>query len=193
MSSTDRSIIHVPVLVYFTLPLSQPDRSLLVSQLNEPNDEFLRPYPHLPKLFHESSCNDIEGKLADEVVEIHLQWVKEQEIQWNDTHGGSGSKFNSWPGSYMFVVADKQTSLQATPRKVQVVHLPSDALKGKYDMVSVRVSRAAGVVNIAHVDGWDSEGPANDPVADECTTVGVEREMSTTHSTMILSAKSDKT
>lgn len=144
MSSTKKTTLHVPVLVYFTSPLSQQEISLLVSQLNEPNEEFLKPYPHLPKLFHESPGNEVAGKTAEEVVETHKRWVKEQEVQWNDKHAESGSKFKSWPGSYMFVIAGDQASPHAASPKVQAIHMSDESTEHSFDVRSVRVASAAG-------------------------------------------------
>ncbi|KAF7969379.1 hypothetical protein HWV62_27417 [Athelia sp. TMB] len=173
MSSSQKTSLHVPVLVYFTSPLSQQERSLLLSQLNEPNAEFLEPYPELPELFHQSPAgNEIEGKTTAEVVEIHKQWVEEQEVRWNAKHAGSGSKFKSWPGSYMFVIAGDKTSPHATSSKVQIIHLPDGSAKDSFDIKSVRTASAAGVVNVAHADGWNSEGIADDVDDDDDTTTG---------------------
>ncbi|KZP18913.1 hypothetical protein FIBSPDRAFT_933144 [Athelia psychrophila] len=145
---------------YTSCARARQERSLLVSQLNEPNEEFLKPYPHLPKLFHESPGNEVAGKTAEEVVETHKRWVKEQEVQWNDKHAESGSKFKSWPGSYMFVIAGDQASPHPASPK---------------DQRSVRAASAAGVVNVTDVSGWDSEGMAEDEGEGNDTTGGAGR------------------
>ena len=151
--------LHVPVLVYITYPMTHDEQSSLISQLNEPNEEFLKPYPHLPKLLHQSPAQDLVGKTIEEILEIHRQWSRDQEIKWDQKKGESRSEWKSWPGSYMFVVAGDEASPTSRSRKVQVVHIPDgNGVKGTYQMVRASIRGAVGVINVAHADGWEWEG-----------------------------------
>ena len=139
--------------------MTQDEQSSLIFQLNEPNEEFLEPYPHLPKLLHQSPAQDLVGKTVEEILEIHKEWSRDEEIKWDEKKGESRSEWKNWPGSYMFVVAGDEALPTSRTRKVQVVHIPDgDDTEGTYQMVRTSVHGAVGVINIAHADGWEWEG-----------------------------------